>query len=64
MSIKQIENALVGTLTWNAWRDKIKGMYNNPTEVHLNSVFRYWNTQTDNQTVSPPIEFEDTPPVN
>lgn len=61
---QEIENALVGTLAWNAWRDKIKGMYNNPTEVHLNSVFRYWNTQTDNQAVSPPIEFEDTPPVN
>ena len=59
-TIKQIENALVGTQTWNAWRDKMRGMYNNSTEVHLNSAFKYWNTQTDDPVVSPPIEDDDT----
>ncbi|HMM11622.1 MAG TPA: hypothetical protein PKE03_05965 [Bacteroidales bacterium] len=42
-TIRQIEDALIGQLTWNAWRDNIKNLYNNATENNLDALFAYWN---------------------
>jgi hypothetical protein len=42
-TIRQIEDALIGQLTWNAWRDNIKNLYNNATENNLDALFDYWN---------------------
>ncbi len=39
-TIKQIEDALNGQKNWNSWRDNIKNKYNNPTESHLDKLFK------------------------
>jgi hypothetical protein len=39
-TIRQLEDALVGVKTWNQWRDKIKSMYNNPSENNLDKLFK------------------------
>lgn len=44
-TIRQMEDALQNQRTWNAWRDKIKSMFNNPTENNLDATFAFWNTQ-------------------
>ena len=41
-TISQIEKTLKGVRTWNAWRDKIKSKYNNPTEQYLDALFSNW----------------------
>jgi len=40
-TIRQIEDALNGAVTWNGWRDNIK-RYNNATRIHLDALFDYW----------------------
>jgi hypothetical protein len=42
-SIKEIENTLEDTKTWNEWKDNIKNKYNNGTENNLDALFDYWN---------------------
>jgi len=42
-TIKQIEDALEGTSTWNGWRDNIKNKYDNATENNLDALFAHWN---------------------
>lgn len=40
-TLSQLEGALPGSLgSWWRWRDKIKENYNNPTEEHLDALFR------------------------
>lgn len=39
-TIRQIEDALKGQKTWNAWRDNIISKYENTTEDNLNRLFR------------------------
>ncbi len=41
-TISQIEKTLKDVRTWNAWRDKIKSEYNNPTEQYLDALFSSW----------------------
>lgn len=41
-TIKQIEDALIGTTSWNGWKDNIKSLHTNPTESHLDSLFSFW----------------------
>lgn len=43
-TMKQIENALNGALTWDEWKDKIK-KYNNETSQNVDATFIYWNTK-------------------
>jgi len=38
----QLQNALVGSKSWNDWRDKIKNNYNNPTEIYVDELFNNW----------------------
>lgn len=43
--IKDIEACLVGSSTWNQWRDKLKNKY--PLKAtEINNTFRYWNSRT------------------
>ena len=42
-TIRQIEDALPGQLTWNAWKTNIKNLYNNATENNLDALFDFWN---------------------
>jgi hypothetical protein len=42
-TIRQIEDALPGQLTWNAWKTNIKNLYNNATENNLDALFNYWD---------------------
>ena len=42
-SIRQIEDALKGKHEWNAWKNNIKGLYNNQTKNHLDALFNYWD---------------------
>lgn len=46
-SIKQLEDALRGKLTWDSWRDNIKVMYNisTATDTNIDAAFNYWNTK-------------------
>lgn len=45
-TIRQIEDALRGKKTWNAWRDNIKNKYTtNGTRNNLDATFSYWNTK-------------------
>jgi len=41
-SIRQLENALRGSDVWGEWKDRIKGLYNNPTENNLDELFNNW----------------------
>jgi hypothetical protein len=38
-ALSQLENALRNNTTWEAWRNAIREMYDNPTEVYLNELF-------------------------
>ncbi|MDE0471351.1 MAG: hypothetical protein OXH57_05370 [Ekhidna sp.] len=43
-TIRQIEDALRGKKTWNAWRDNIKSKYpNNATKDKLDVLFAFWD---------------------
>lgn len=42
-TIKQIEDILHGSTTWETWKNKIKTMYENPTEQYLDEAFNFWN---------------------
>ncbi len=42
-TIRQLENALRGSDVWGEWKDRIKGLYNNPTENNLNELFNNWS---------------------
>gem|GEM_PF-569961 len=44
-TIRQIEDALIGVVTWNQWRDNIKRRYNNATSIHLDALFDYWSNR-------------------
>ena len=41
-TIKQIENSVKGSKTWQEWRDKLKNNYENTTENKLDIIFNYW----------------------
>ncbi|WP_168796308.1 hypothetical protein [Flagellimonas onchidii] len=41
-SIRQLENALKGSDVWGEWKDRVKSLYNNPTEHHLDELFNNW----------------------
>ncbi len=41
-TIKQIEDVLIHTSSWNDWRDNIKNKYNNATENNLDALFAHW----------------------
>jgi hypothetical protein len=41
-TIRQLENSLYLAKTWEEWRNKIVNMHDNPTENHVETVFRYW----------------------
>jgi hypothetical protein len=42
-TIRQIEDALPGQLTWNAWKTNIKNLYNNATKENLDALFDFWD---------------------
>ena len=42
-TIKQIEDVLSNTSTWQDWENNIKNTYNNETENNLRALFAYWN---------------------
>ncbi len=39
-TIKQIEDVLSYTSSWNNWRDNIKSRYSNPTKNNLDKLFK------------------------
>lgn len=41
-TIKQIENTLHNSSSWNQWRDNIKSKYSNSTERNLDNLFRLY----------------------
>ena len=41
-TIKEIEDALIGTKTWLGWGTKMSLLYNDSKE-NLNALFNYWN---------------------
>lgn len=42
-TIKEIEDALVGSKSFIAWKDNIKNKYTNETELNLDVLFTYWS---------------------
>lgn len=42
-SINQLENALRGSDDWGEWKDRIKGLYNNPSKNNLDELFNNWS---------------------
>ncbi len=42
-TIKQIEDVLSYTPTWEYWKTNIKNKYTNATEGNLDALFTYWN---------------------
>lgn len=42
-TIRQLEDALIGELKWDGWKNKIKKLYNNDTEENLDALFRFWH---------------------
>ena len=42
-TIKQIEDVLGKTSSWNGWKDNIKNRYDNATEDNLDALFAYWD---------------------
>jgi len=44
-TIRQIEDALNGVVTWNQWRDNIRRRNNNATSIHLDALFDYWRNK-------------------
>ena len=41
-TIKQLENALYNADEWNEWRNNIKNMYANSTEIYVDELFNNW----------------------
>ena len=41
-TIKQIENVLGNTSSWDSWKNNLKNRYNNATENNLDAVFNHW----------------------
>ena len=41
-TIRQIEDVLSYTSSWEDWKNNIKNKYNNATENHLDALFTYW----------------------
>jgi hypothetical protein len=41
-TIRQLEDAINATTTWNNWKNNIKNLYNNATENNLDAAFNYW----------------------
>ena len=39
-TIKQIEDVLSDTSSWNEWKNNIENRYENDTEEHLDRLFR------------------------
>lgn len=42
-TIKQIEDVLSNTSTWQDWENNIRNNYNNATEGNLQALFTHWN---------------------
>lgn len=43
-TIREIENALIGCKTWDAWKNRVKSLYSNKTDrQYVDEVFDYWN---------------------
>lgn len=42
-TILQIQEALRGAESWNAWRDNLKEKYNNSTEIYVDELFGNWH---------------------
>lgn len=42
-TLKQIEDVLSYTSSWNNWRDNIKNKYSNATENKLDKLFKNWD---------------------
>ena len=42
-TIKQIENVLSYTSSWDNWRDNIKNKYSNATKNKLDKLFKNWD---------------------
>ena len=38
-TLPQLEDALKNNTSWEAWRNAIREMYDNPTEGYLNELF-------------------------
>lgn len=41
-TVKEIENVLSSTSSWDDWKDNLKNKYNNATENNLDAVFNRW----------------------
>ena len=39
---KQLEDALKGARYWTGWRNNIKNLYENDTELYLDELFANW----------------------
>jgi hypothetical protein len=39
MMTVQLQNALVNAKSWNEWRNNIKNMYANSTEIYVDELF-------------------------
>lgn len=44
-SIKEIENVLSYTSSWNSWKNNLKNKYENETENYMDDAFSYWNAE-------------------
>src|SRR5690606_15738849 len=42
-TLRQIEDQLIGTRTWDVWKNKLISAYSNPTESYIYDTFNYWN---------------------
>mgnify|MGYP003384223434 FL=1 len=42
-TIKQIEDVLSYTSSWEGWKNNIKNKYNNATENNLDALFNHWS---------------------
>ncbi len=42
-TIRQIEDVLSYTSSWDSWRDNLKNRYNNATENKLDKLFKNWD---------------------
>ena len=44
-TIKQIEDVLHNTTSWDDWKNNLKNKYYNATENNLDATFDFWNTK-------------------
>lgn len=42
-TIRQIEQSLKGSKSWNQWRDRMKSEHINSTENRINELFNNWH---------------------